>query len=268
MDFLIERIIVSARRINSRLRDHVRSTGIMQSKAVTRNYLRFADWLNFLQIEQRLVVPSGFTVFFAQIEKPEDFALTDKEKMAFLLHLSKIGTLVDLLCSLKMKNTMREYTREDLSEHFVETYFEWFADLGILVPTSQRFGAFELSNRGYHVAESCRSQPRPRGFLEEYARRLLDSPLRNSAELQDGEVWRLFEEAVGKLAPYAVSEVDPDLYSALPLVLDLQLNLIFERHILVDLEKLTQKLKDISWQYNAVFDWDPLANVGYVKMKR
>lgn len=268
MDFLIERLMTSVKRINLKLDEYIRNTGVMRSRAVIRNYLRFADWLDLLRIEQRLVVPNGFTVFFASLGEPEDFFLSDKEKVGFLLHLSKINEFLKLLCSLKMKNAIKEYVRPDLSEHFVESFFEWFVDLSLLTPIRSRFGRFDLSNVGYHVTESCKYRVERDKVLEVYVRELLGFPLERSLSISDDLIWALFEKSLNRLGRYTRSQVDSNLYSALSLILDLQLKLIFDQHILATTRQLTQKLKDISWQHNAVFSWDYLADAGYIKIKR
>lgn len=268
MDFLIDRLIESVEKINPKLDEYVRKTGIMQSRAVTRNYLRFAGWLNFLRIEGRLIVPNSYTVFFANLNGREDFFLTKREKVAFFLHLIELEELLRLLVSLKMKNAIKDYIRDDLSEHFVESFFEWFVDLGILRPTSRRFGLFNLSNLGYHVHESCKDKLQPLRVSGMYVTNLLSTPVEYNLNIPDDDVWASFEESLQKLAKYTRSEVDFNLYSALPLVLDLQVRLIFDHHSLVPTAKLIQTLKNISASYNMIFSWDPLAKAGYVKIQK
>ena len=266
MDFLIDRVIKSVKKINPKLDEYTRKTGIMRSPAVARNYLRFAGWLNFLRIENRLVVPNSYTVFFANLKGREDFFLTNREKAAFFLHLIKLEELFRLLASLKIKNAIKEYIRDDLSEHFVESFFEWFVDFGILKPTSPRFGLFDLSNLGYHVRESCKNEPQPLKVSGIYITRLLGTRVEYDLSISDDNIWALFEESLQKLAQYTRSEVDFNLYSAFPLILDLQIRLIFDYYKLVSIHQLVQRLKDISPQYNTVFSWDALAKAGYIKI--
>jgi len=266
-EFFTERLLVSVERLNPKLDEYVRNTGIMKSKAVIRNYLRFADWLDLIRIEQRLVGPNGFTVFFANLKKREDFFLTEKEKAAFFLHLSRFEPIVELLCSLRVRNSINEYVRRNLTEHFVETYFEWFVDLGILSPRARKFGSFNLTHLGYRVHDSCTNQTMRDMIHETYLKELLQAPIESTNDMPKSAVWDSFATSLTRLGRYTRSQVDPYLFSALPSILDVQINLIFDHHVFMTLEQLTQKLKDISSEHDAVLSWDSLANAGYIKLK-
>lgn len=268
MDFLIDRLLEAVRTINPKLDEYIRKTGILQSQAVGRNYLRFAGWLNFIRIENRLIVPNSYTVLFANLEARKDFFLTNEEKVAFFLHLIKLGELSRLLTSLKMKNAIKDYIRNDLSEHFVESFFEWFVDLGILNPTSPSFGRFMLTSLGYKVKETLKRQPELLRASGSYVANLLNVSVESYLNISDDDFWVSFKESLRKLAQCTRSEVDSHLYSAFPLILDLQIRLIFDYYLLVPTTELIEKLKHISARYNTVFSWDSLANAGYVKTQR
>lgn len=240
-DFFIERLLASVERLNPRLDQYVRNTGIMKSRAVIRNYLRFADWLDLIRIEQRLVGPNGYTVFFANLEKREDFFLTEREKVAFFLHLSRFDSVVELLCSLRVKNAINEYVRRDLTEHFVETYFEWFVDLGLLSARARRFGSFDLTHLGYRVHGSCGNEMRNNIIIETYLTELLRSPIKSTSDVSKSLIWDVFVASLTKLGRYTRSQVDPSLYSALPSILELQTRLIVDHHVFMTLWELTQK---------------------------
>lgn len=271
MDFFIDRLIASAEKINPKLDQYIRKTGIMQSRAVARNYLRFADWLNFLQIQSRLVVPNSYTVFLANLKGREDFFLTKREKVAFFLIFIELADIFRLLDSLKIRNAIKDYIRLlDLSEHSIESYFEWFVDLGILKPTSRKFGLFDLTNLGYHVSELSKSEL---GVLKRahvsgaYIKNLLNTSVEYDFNISDEDIWASFNKSLDKLKEYTCSEVDSNLYSAFPLILDLQIRLIFDYYLLVPTTELIKKLKDISARHNTIFSWDPLANAGYIKIR-
>jgi hypothetical protein len=102
IDLFIDRLVTSVQKINPKLTGYIRTTGIMQTKAVTRNYLRFADWLNLLDIENRLVSRNSYTVFFACLQGREDFYLTDEEKIGFFLKLIELNDLVRLIKLLRI----------------------------------------------------------------------------------------------------------------------------------------------------------------------
>jgi hypothetical protein len=124
-----------------------------------------------------------------------------------------------------------------------------------------------LSNVGYHVTESCKNHLERDRVLEVYVTELLGFPL-EYLSVSDDVLWTLFEKSLSRLGRYTQSQVDSSLYSALPLLLDLQIRLIFDQHVFTTIKQLTQKLKDISWQHDAVFSWDYLADAGYIKIKK
>lgn len=268
MDFFIDSLMTSVEKINPKLDEYTRKTGIMQSRAVARNHLRFADWLNLLRIERRLVIPNSYTVFLANLKGREDFFLTKREQVAFFLILIELPDIFRLAGSLKVKNAIKDYIRSlELSEHFIESFFEWFVDLNILRPTSHRFGTFFLTNLGYYVSESSKSKMQP-SVSETYITNLLRTNVEYSLSISDDDVWTSFNKSLNKLEQYTRSEVDPSLHSAFPLILDLQIRLIFDCHVLVSTTELISKLKDISEYRNIIFNWDPLANAGYIKIRR
>jgi hypothetical protein len=266
VDLFIDRVLTIGRRINPKLNEYIRRTGIMQSGAVARNYLRYANWLNFLRLESSLVIPNSYTVFLADLNAREDFSLSKEEKIGFFLALIEVDDVLRILRKMEMKNSVKNSVKLlGLSEHFIESFFEWFVDLGIVRPTNYKFGTFDLTNLGYHAAESARNG-RKWEASKTYSSVLLSSNVRYGLNITDDEIWQSFRDSLEKLGQHTRSEVDPNLYSAFPLVLDLQIRLILAHHLLVSTTELIQKLKDISPRYNTVFSWDPLANAGYVKV--
>jgi hypothetical protein len=267
IDLFIDRLLKSTKTLNGTLLTYVRSTGVMQTRPVIKNYLRFASWLDLLRLENRLMVPNSYTVFFASLSRKMDFFLTDEEKIGFFLNLIKRKDIFLLLKSLKIKNSISDFVRSDLSEHFVESFFEWFVDLGLIKPTSPKFGIFKLTNLGYSVSECCKRN-NTWAASETYVSNLLGRSLKRDLSISDDAFWLSFQKSLQKLNGYVRSEIDPNLYSALPLILDLQIALIFDHGLLVPLERLIQALQDILPRYESIFRWDPLAGAGYVKIGR
>lgn len=266
MDLFIEKLVKAAEIINPDLKNYIRDTGVLQSNAVARNYLRFADWLGFLRIENRIVTPTGYTVFLANLDGKKGFFLTEKEKIVFFLRLIDLKDFQNLICHLKVENSIKEYVdRLDLSEHFIESYFEWLVDFGILKPTKRRFGSFSLANLGYQVREALKQKDQ---IQTKYAGLILGTNLSNTLQISDDDVWRLMNQAVNKLGLYTRSEVDNSLYSAYPLVLETRIQLILEYHIVLPMSELLKKLKGIAANHNALFSWDNMADSGYLKIMR
>lgn len=269
IDLFIGRLLKATSNINFELDQYIRGTGIMRSRAVARNYLRFADWLDFLRIENRIVVPNSYTVFLANVNGRKDFFLTEREKVAFFLRLAELEELMRLLGLLGIKNSMNSFIKLlDLSEHLVESYFEWFVDLGILKPTQRKFGLFGLSNLGYQVREALKNTPQHLKVCGTYVENLVGARLDYDFRLSKDEVWDAFDRTLNRLGQHTQSEVDTGLFSAYPLVLDLQVRLIFDYNLIVSIPFLIEKLKDLSPNYNAIFSWDSLANAGYIKLQR
>lgn len=267
INFFIDRLLKSLKMTNPELSEYVRNTGIIQSRAVARNYLSFANWLDFLKIDGRLVVPNSHTVFLANLEGNVKFVLSKKEKVAFFLNLVKLDDLVDLLSRMKIKNSIRDYVLLlNLSEHFIESYFEWFVDLGLLKPTRSRFGQFKLSNLGYHVGQSCRNK-QTLEISGTYITQLLDTPIGYNLTISDQDIWDSFEKSLKRLAQHTQSEIDSNLYSVFPLLLDLQIELIFDYHLLIPIKTLIRELQNISTSFDAIFSWDALTNAGYIKIR-
>lgn len=266
LDLLIDRLIVSAKEINPKLIEYVRTTGIMKTKAVARNYLSFADWLNFLNIENRLVIRNSYTVFFGCLQRREDFYLTDEEKVGFFLKLIELDDLLRLMKLLRVRNLIKNLVVDlGLSEHYVESFFEWLVDLGVLNPVNLKFGSFTLTNLGYHVREACRNGKTLTEISETYIRNLSGENLQQDITISDDLVWLSFRESLKKLASHVRSEVDRNLYSAFPLILDLQLRLALKYHLLISTATLSERLKHISAEHDSVFSWDYMANAGYIK---
>lgn len=84
-DYFIDKLLKSLGELNQKLSKYVRKTGVMRTRAVTRNYLSYANWLDFIQIENELVIPNSYTILLANLSTKEDFHLASKEKLGFFL---------------------------------------------------------------------------------------------------------------------------------------------------------------------------------------
>lgn len=264
MDLFIEKLLKASELINPELLKYIRNTGVLRSRAVARNYLRFADWLDFLRIEGRIVIPNGYTVFLANIDDKQSFFLTKKEKISFFLRLINLKDFRELICHLRINNYIKDYVSElHLSEHFVESYFEWLVDLGILRPKKTCFGSFTLTSIGYQMREALNQNEAING---KYVQLLLSTNISTRLDISDDSLWSLMKQAINKLGRNARSEVDNYLFSAYPLVLEIQIQLVMEHNIVVTVPDLVKKLKEIANNYDSSFNWDNLANSGYIKV--
>jgi hypothetical protein len=269
VDLFIDKLLVTTERLNPELDKYIRCTGIVKSRRVAMNYLEFADWLGLLRIDGRIVIPNSYTVFLANLDGRWDFFLSEKEKLAFFLQLIEekgFKRLINFLRSNRINNSIKEAVAVlGESEHYVESYFEWLVDLGLFKPTKPRFGEFCLSNIGYKL---CEANEDGQDICKKYAELLLNTQISEYLAVSDDDLWKTFLISVDKLGFYARSELDPCLYSAYPLILDLQIQLVFENHCLLSSVDIVKKLNSMSSYYNAVFNWDNLSKSGYLKLQR
>lgn len=266
-DYFIDKLLQSLGALNQKLSKYVRKTGVMRTRAVTRNYLSYANWLDFIQIENELVIPNAYTILLANLSPKEGFYLSSKEKIGFFLRFLAIDDFFKILSSLRINNSVRNFIHPNLSEHFVETYMDWFVDLDIVKPEASRFGGFSLRNLGYIVREACKTQSKMQ-ISETYISKLLGISLKDGSKVSDELLWNSFQETLSELDRFTRSEVDSYLFSASPLILNLQIRLIYNLQSFVPLAILIKRLKDISPNYNTIFSWDQLANAGYFKIQR
>ena len=66
---------------------------------------------------------------------------------------------------------------------------------------------------------------------------------------------------------YTKSEIDPNLFSALPIMLDLQLELILKYNCLISFKKMITALRKVLSKYDIVLSWDDLSDAGFIKYK-
>ena len=266
MDLFIERLIKSVSEINPDLNNYTRHTGILQSNAVARNYIRFADWLGFIKIENKIVTPSSYTILLANLGEYKDFNLTQKEKIAFFLRLIDLPDVKKLLGILRIRNSIKSSIDAlGLSEHFIESYYEWFVDLGLLRPTKAKFGMFELTNLGYQIHEAVTGS---KDVTTRYVEQIIEKPVHCLEDLSDSQIWDTLEKSLHSIGKQVHSDIDPRLYAAFPLILDVQVRIIIDYQMVISIADLIKKLKDISPKYNASFSWDNVTDLGYLKLMR
>ena len=267
MDLFISKIASATEVINPELKKYIRQTGIIRSKAVARNYLSFAEWLDFLKVEGRIIVPNSYTVFLSNLSNKNDFSLNLSEKLAFFMKFIEMDDFRLLLKNLTGQNSV--YVKDliqsvNRSEHFIESYFEWLVDLAILKPTRSKFGWFYVTTLGNSVSRDALFTDK---VFATYAENL-GVKISPKEEPSDYMIWRILQESLEKLKQHIRSEVDPTLFSAYPLVLDIQIKLIIEQGIILSKDEIIKRLKATTPNHNAVFTWDNLANAGYLMISR
>lgn len=264
--FLTARILPVAKRINPELERHARKTGVMRTRAVARNYIDFCDWLGFLQFDGRLVTPNGLTVFVANIDSRKDFSLSKREKIGLFLRIIEKQEIKQLLSSLRLKNRVKDYTSL-FSEHFVESFFEWFVDLEVLRPSSRAFGYFILTPGGYQSRESFVTSKSELETSRAFSSFVLGRDISVGLSISDSRVREVILSSLQRLSSHIRSELDSSLYSALPILLDAQLEVAVKYHQLAPLRALIERLEHLSRSENMIFKWDPFTKRGYLKVQ-
>jgi hypothetical protein len=267
IDLFYQRVMVSARSINPVLKSsYIRKTGVMETLPVIRNYVRFANWIRLVDIEGHFVNANAYTRHLSNLQTRNDFALSPAEKMGFFLRIIEKVEVKSLLAKLGPMNKIANFL-DAMSEHYVETFFEWFVDLGILKPTAKTGGAFVVSSDMWETVKSAGRDVKDAEMGAHFAEGVLGSPISSSEKLPRTTLLRLLNESIGRSGQMTVSEVDPRLHSALPHILDVQLNSILENRRFYRIDFLVSRLKALSADGAILFNWDPLTSAGYLKMR-
>lgn len=186
-------------------------------------------------------------------------------RLPFFIKLVDIENFLKLVHSLAPVNHVKKFIDIiGVSEHFIESYFEWLVDLGVLKPTKGKFGSFILTDIGCQL---CNMELDKNEIIRKYVQAMLNSKI-EAFYVVDADIWEALRKSIGKLGHYAQSEVNPLLFSALPLVLNMQVYLITECHSFISIEGIVKRLKVISPNYGAIFSWDNIVNEGYLKLER
>ena len=295
----IEKILNKSNNINEYLGSYVRSTGILRTPAVCRNYLRFTEWLGLLKIDSKFVIPTGYTIFFGHIAKNQNFYLSTQEKISFFCHIfpfeSKGGkaiyttkkhygeiTLSEiikfLLKNIENKLTpnkflkLAEVNNLPLDEHIIETILEWFVDLDLLVHKKQKGGYYNPTAFGIMISRYLKNNCNDDIICKHIFSKLLNKNIKTIEKIKLPTICKRLENIIinEEIAELVKSRLDPRQYSALPIVLYLQLKLLTEDMVYISFKKLIQTLEDINKKdyicTNITFEWDYLAEEGFIRI--
>lgn len=265
-DLLIETVLEDVSDLNLSLEKHIRRTGRMKTASVVRSYLHYCEWFDLLHHDGHLVVPTSRTVFLARLDKYCGFSLTSREKIAMFLTIIEKDEVVAILSELRNRNRIRDFT-QGLSDHLVESVFEWFVDLNLLYPSAGTFGFFDTSSVGSDVIEALhRKNPAREKAILRYCSRILKRDVKSNVKIPKNMILRVFNKSRKHMARSTQSQWDRKLYSAMPILLDFQIRLLFAFGYFLSIPQIIQIVKDISITYGMDFKWDPLANSGYLKL--
>jgi hypothetical protein len=261
-----ERVVSASLRINPLLRTHLRRTGVLEKISVARNYVRYCNWLNLVRIESRFVVPNGYTVFLSNLTRGKGFQLSRDEKLGFFFRAVEKHEFRGLLMELEPSSKVKRYKLEGMSEHFVETFFEWFVDLEILMPLARRFGNFVLTSVGKDAKEAAGLQGPISGLSSAYASAILGRKVVVGGPVSDDQLSHWIGTSIAKNGADTKSQLDSKLHSALPHILDVQLRAVKEDGKLLEIQDIIGRLQQLSDKGKLLFNWDSLSYSGYVKL--
>ena len=261
---LAEQVLSESKKVSSALRKYKRTTGKMESMNVCYNYLRFCSWLELLKIEGPLVSKNSYTVFLSTLEPGDGFNLSRIEKLAYFVHLW--SHVPDLASSLRILSTSRptpsgRLVRSNVSEHYAETYVEWFVDLELATPTRQQFGGFFLSRIGSAVNPTDSFESACCAF----ASSILSHDVELSREVSLDYVWQELVSLSETLFPHIRNPVDQNLVAVLPVLLHLQVRLMLLKHNFIPFDGIVSLAKKATETHSATFTWDSAYKSGFLR---
>ena len=265
MSFLNDQILKESKKLGPALRKYKRTTGRMESKNVSYNYLRFCSWLELLKIEGGLVSPTSYTIFFSTLKPETRFDLSEEERLAFFIHLwprvPELGLMLEEL-SMSRATTPSAFRSTGITEHHAETFMEWFVDLDLVSPTKAQFGSFYLSPTGNAIRTH-------RGSHDEACRAFASATLKRGIDLDGNissdDIWGEIVSITKDILPHITNPVDSKLVAILPVLLRLQIHLLTLRGIFLPMDGIVSRARIAAEDHGASFTWDPSYNTGFLK---
>jgi hypothetical protein len=265
-DSFIEMLLNDIDLINSNLYDYKRKTGIMRTRAVTRNYISYCKWMKVLKIESDFIISNHVTVYLSEISNNDKFQLNTKEKISIMILLLNNEFFTKFLYKLKNRSTPKDYINTFYSEHYIETFLEWLIDLDVLIGSSKIYGDFRATINFHDFPLFLKNNMGIDQILVKYVSLLLNKKIQIYNSFNTEIMWAGAMAALYKTMKFTRSEMDSDLFSAYPMIMNLQTDLILEYGAYIPLKQLISILKEISKNKNVIFEWDYSSNNGYIKL--
>lgn len=251
--------------LNKSLNQHQRSTGILRTFPVAKNYLSYSNWLNMYIKDSNLIRPNGNTIYFANICDTTRFNLTEAEKISYFIHMLKKEQFKELFSSLKPSCAPKDFIPMMGDEHIVETMLEWLVDLNVLRSSSKKFGKYSLNYKFSNIVQLIKTIENE-DIINLYCSSLLGKKILVNRNLNDQLLWRQLIISLYKTKEYTRSEIDRKLYSALPCILDFQVQLILKYQTYMSIDDIIDKFQDIALNHNSFFTWNYMKQGGQLKI--
>lgn len=258
----IKKILDNSLEINDKLNGYKRSTGVLRTQSVANNYIFFCKWLNLLNIENGFIMPSSLSPFVVSLDHSTDFSLTNQEKLGIMTLLIKKVSFVSFLYRLKNENTAKEFIKEGIENHFVDSILEWLVDLDILKPPSKQKRAFLLSEIGKKMQKSEELEI-------SYCSSILKTNIRITQSINRYDLYHLLRVSIKTMTTKYIHNIDEDYFPIMPLLIYTRIMLIVNFHIYIKLEDLINQIRIDSQQLQLyIFRWDEKFQTGYLKFNK
>ena len=268
MDTFLLRVVERTKRMHGDLQAYVRSTGMMETIPVARNYSRFADSLELIKIESGQISATGPTIFFAHQNPSSNlFLLSKDERLAYFFYLwAKSPGLREIMSSFNPSGTTSvKVLRGKLpDEHLAETYTEWLVDLGLVKPTGKARGTFYLIDQGHRIGK-VKDQAMAASIFASYA---LTEEVEVGLSLPSDLIWESVTTGSDALSPEIRRGFDRSIISAMPVLLQVQIDIVKRHRRFFTIERLLDLCRKSAKEYGATFKWDPIYRSGYIRFKR
>lgn len=268
MDTFINQVLFEVQALNNNLLENKRTTGIMQTYRVVRNYLSYLEWYELIEKEGRFLKINSTASFLGSIYGGDDFKLNTKEKISLFKILIINEEYQMFINKLKNINQPRDFISIDLNEHLAETYLEWCFDLEILSTNSKKWGKFFLNKKFSNIIDANGPFENEYELLKIFSSDVLGTHIQIKPEYDPETIWKLAGESIRMTIENIRSDFDPLIFPSLPILLDIQIELIIKYNTLVKMQNLIDLFSKISHSRNVDFNWDYLSGDGYLKIKR
>jgi hypothetical protein len=254
---LTERIKSKADDLEQLRTAHIRISGKIGTRNVAHNYIEFSRWLEVINRSGHLASPNGYTLLFSEIYGGPAFRLTNEEKIAFFQTISRKGQVIDVLASLKRENYVKDTVKKfrQYGEHFIETFFEWFVDLGILKTSTSSSREFYLTATGESLVNEMEADRSDVKMTSNFCSSVLRRTISNDAESGRFVIDSTFKLSFKTLQNKTRSELGNNLYTALPILLYMQSYLIVKHNLYL-------RVKDIA----ALLSESKLSSIGHIHL--
>ena len=267
IESFIELLLLKTKKLNANLPSHTRTTGILRSSTVAKGYIEFCKWLGWIDFDGPILLPNGYTAYISAISGENTFRLSPEEKIGIFTNIVDKESVRIIINELRASNRISELRTTRTSEHFIESIFDFLVDLEILLPSQKSYGFFRLTEAGEAAVKASQRSADSLGIIQAYGTKLLKKKLRIAKRIPEKPLMRLLVRSIKKLSPSTRSQWDPNLHSALPVLLYMRLLAIKEERILLSFDNLIENVKVLSTRRGFQFKWEELSYRGYVRLE-